>query len=138
MNIKNFLALAVFVAVIGVLSTFNVSAQEMMKKPETEKPIVAIIKADWCPYCKRIEPVISNLINEYGEKLTFIEFDVTDEAAIKASMKKAEALGLSDFFKEFKRKTSAVAVLKNKEILYKTFNNGKKEDYIKEFEKALK
>lgn len=134
---KKILALAFFTAVIAVLSTIGVSAQEMMKA-KTEKPIVAVIKADWCPYCKRIEPVVADLMKEYGEKLNFVVFDVTDDKAIEESKKKAEMLGLSEFFKDFKGKTSAVAVLKDKEILFKTFNNNKREDYVKAFETALK
>ena len=137
MNIRKVLSLAIFTAIIAITATFSVSAQEMMKQ-ETEKPIVAVIKADWCPYCKRVEPVISDLMNEYGEKMTFVIFDVTDDKAIKESMKKAEMLGIGEFFKDYKKKTSAVAVLKNKEIVYKTFNNGNRADYVKAFDSAIK
>lgn len=136
MNIRKFITLAIFTAAIAVLSSVSISAQEMMKK-ETEKPIVAVIQADWCPYCKRVEPVISSLMKEYGEKFDFVVFDVTDDAAVKESMKKAEMLGLGKFFKDFKGKTSAVAILKNQEVVFKTFNNNKREDYVVAFEKAL-
>jgi thiol-disulfide isomerase/thioredoxin len=136
MNIKKFISLGIFTALAAVVLTFGVSAQEMMKK-EQEKPIVAVISADWCPYCKRVEPVIADLMKEYGERMTFVIFDVTDDNAVKESMKKAEMLGLSDFFKDFKKKTSAVAVLKNKEIVFKAFNNNKREEYVKAFDKAL-
>ena len=133
---KKILALSIFTVVIAFSLMVGVSAQKMMKK-ETEKPIVAVIKADWCPYCKRVEPVVINLMQEYGEKFNFVVFDVTDDAAVKESMKKAEALGLGEFFKEFKSKTSAVAVLKKQKIVFKTFNNNKRANYVKGFEKAL-
>ena len=58
---KKILALSIFTVVIAFSLMVGVSAQEMMKK-ETEKPIVAVIKADWCPYCKRVEPVVINLM----------------------------------------------------------------------------
>lgn len=137
MNIKKIITLAVFSAAIALFLSLNAAAQEMVDK-EPEKPIVAVIQADWCPYCKRVEPVISALMKEYGEKFDFVIFDVTDDAAVKASMKKAEMLGLSEFFKNFKRKTSSVAVLKNQAVVFKTFNNNKREDYVAAFEKALK
>lgn len=135
MNIRKFIVLAIFTAAIAVLSSVSIAAQEMKK--ETEKPIVAVIKADWCGYCKRVEPVISELMNEYGDKFDFVIFDVTDDAAVNASMKKAETLGLGKFFKDFKSKTSAVAILKNQEVVFKTFNNNKRQDYVTAFEKAL-
>ena len=138
---KKFLALAFFSAMFTVLSTFGVSAQEMSKKDammkDDKRPIVAVIKADWCPYCKKVDPVMMKLMEDYGEKLKFVVFDVTNEEAITESAKTAESLGLSDFFDEYKTKTSTVAVLKDKKITYKTSNNGKRDDYVKAFEKVL-
>jgi thiol-disulfide isomerase/thioredoxin len=117
----------------------NASAQEMMEKEASaDKPIVAVIKADWCPYCKRVDPVISSLMGDYAEKFNFVAFDVTDEATTAESLKKAKALGLEDFFNKYKGKTSTVAVLVDKEIVYKTSNNSKRGDYVKAFDEALK
>lgn len=126
-----------------IVLAFSLSAftQDMKDKgmmdKENMKPIVAVISADWCPYCKNVEPVMMKLMKDYGEKFNFVVFDVTSDETSKASMMKAEKLGLSDFFKENKRKTSAVAVLKDKKVVYKTFNNTKREDYEMAFEKAL-
>lgn len=113
---------------------------DAMMKDENEdaKPIVAIIKADWCPYCKRVDPVISKLMGDYSEKLNFVVFDVTDEATTAESMKKAKEMGLEDFFKQYKQKTSTVAVLVDNKIVYKTANNAKRDDYVKAFDSALK
>lgn len=138
MKFKKFLTLVFFTAFIAVLFAADISAQETLKKTDPEKPIVTVIKADWCPYCKRVEPVMMELMKEYGEKLNFVVFDVTNEETTAKSSEKAESMGLGDFFKQYKSKTSAVAVLKNKEILYKTSNNSRREDYVKAFEKALK
>jgi hypothetical protein len=77
-------------------------------------------------------------MKDYSKKLNFIVFDVTDEKTTAEAMKKAESLGLDDFFKKYKGKTSTVAVLKDKEIAYKTSNNGKRGDYEKAFDAALK
>jgi thiol-disulfide isomerase/thioredoxin len=123
-------------ALIIGLSAFA-SAQEMMKK-ETEKPTVAIIKASWCPACRKLDPVMAKLMTEYKDKLNFIVFDVSDDAASKASMKMAEEKGLSKFFGEYKEKTSTVAIFKGEEKLFVTKYNSDRDEYIKEFEKALK
>ncbi len=132
-----------FVGMFVIFSSVAVFAQDSMKKDdammkkEDLRPIVAVIKADWCPYCKRVDPVVSELIGEYSEKLNFVVFDVTDEAKTAESMKKADELGLKDFFKDFKGKTSTVAVLVDKKVVYKTSNNAKRDEYVKAFDKAL-
>ena len=103
-----------------------------------DRPIVAIIEADWCPYCKNLNPIIAELKKDYSEKLNFIAFDVTDEKRIAESKAKAESLGLSEFFEKFKEKTSAVVIMKDKKIVYKTYHNEKKADFVKAFADAAK
>ena len=109
-----------------------------MAMKDDHRPIVAIIAADWCPYCKRIDPVVKDVMSSYMEKLHFVVFDVTNETTSAAAKETAEKLGMSDFFKEYKGKTSTVAVLKDNKVVYKTSNNGNKEDYVKAFDKVLK
>lgn len=140
MNIKKYLYAAAFVFAVAIFSTVSVSAQEMSDKKmmKDDRPIVAVVKADWCPYCKRVEPVMMKLMEEYGEKLNFVVFDVTNEDSSAKAKEKAEMLGLEDLFEKIKSKTSSVVLLKNKEIVYKTSNNNKREDYVKAFDKALK
>ena len=104
---------------------------------DDKRPIVAIIAADWCPYCKRVDPVINDIRSSYSEKLNFVVFDVTNETTKAAAKANAEKLGLSEFYNNFKGKTSTVAVLKDKKVVYKTSNNTKKEDYVQAFDKAL-
>ena len=109
---------------------------DAMMMKDDHRPIVASIEADWCPYCKRVDPVLAALKKDYSEKFNFISFDVTDAKAIAASKAKAEKLGMSEFFDKFKEKTSAVVVMKDKKIVYKTYNNDKKADYVKAFDAA--
>ncbi len=156
MNYKKTIFAFLFVGMFTIFSSAAIFAQDTMKKDdamkkdemmkkddammmdkEDSRPIVAVIKADWCPYCKRVDPVVADLMGDYSEKFNFVDFDVTDEAKIAESMKKAEKLGLSDFFKKFKGKTSTVAILVDKKVVYKTSNNAKRDDYVKAFDKAL-
>jgi len=162
MNYKKTILALFFVGMFMIFSSSAVLAQdtmkkddamkkdEMMKKDEAMKkddammakedlrPIVAVISAEWCPYCKKVEPVVVGLMKDYSEKFNFVVFDVTNEKTTAEAMEKAESLGLGDFFKDFKGKTSTVAVLKDKKIVYKTSNNGKRADYEKAFAAALK
>ncbi|MCU0240241.1 MAG: pentapeptide MXKDX repeat protein [Pyrinomonadaceae bacterium] len=150
----------VFAIVLG-LSTFGFS-QDMMKKDEMKKdemkkdeikkdammkgemakedtrPVVAIIKASWCPACRKLDPTMMKLMEEYGEKLNFVVFDVSNDETKKEAMKMAEEKGLADFFNENKDKTSTVAIFKEKKKVFSTKYNTDKETYVKEFEKALK
>ncbi|MFN0138673.1 MAG: thioredoxin domain-containing protein [Pyrinomonadaceae bacterium] len=138
---KRFLSISLFAGLFVFALAFGAQAQcvtkdkEMMDKEKM--PIVAVIKADWCPYCENVEPVMMKLMNDYGQKLKFVVFDVTNDETTKEAMKTAEELGLTKFFKENKRKTSAVAVIKDEKIVFKTFNNTKREDYVKAFDSAL-
>jgi thiol-disulfide isomerase/thioredoxin len=129
-----------------VFGTFAVvsKAQEMekkdgamMKKEET-KPTVAIIKANWCGACKKLDPTMMKLMEEYKDKLNFVILDVTDETTSAKAMETAKEKGLEEFFNENKEKTSTVAIFKAGKRVFKTQYNQDREAYVKEFEKALK
>jgi thiol-disulfide isomerase/thioredoxin len=160
---KKLLSIAMFSVAVGLFSVFNVSAQDTMKKDEMKKddammkkdemkkddesmmmmkfdkelPTVAVIAADWCPYCKNVDPVVMGLMKEYKGKVNFVMFDVTDDKTKAEAMKMAEEYGLSKFFKENKSKTSTVAVLKGDKVTFKTSNNTKESDYTSAIDKAL-
>ncbi len=135
MLLKTIVLRGLFASLVLFAGAFGALSQEMKSDPA--KPIVAVVRADWCGYCKKVEPVIAALKKEYGTKLTFAIFDVTDETTTAEAAKLAAELGLADFFNGFKDKTSGVAVVKNGEVTFKTFNNGKREDYVNAFDKAL-
>lgn len=147
-----------FVAVFTLVSASALFAQEPMKHDDMKKhdgmkkdsmmkddamimddkrPVVAIIAADWCPYCKRIDPVVNEVKSSYSEKLNFVVFDVTNAETTALAEAKAEKLGMSDFFNEYKGKTSTVAVLKDHKVVFKTSNNDKKSDYERAFDEVL-
>lgn len=149
---KKLFSIAMFSLVIGLFSVFNVSAQTEMKKDDAmmmkddesmmmkfdkELPTVAVIKADWCPYCKNVDPVVMGLMKEYKGKVNFVMFDVTNDKTKAEAMKMAEEYGLSKFFKDNKNKTSTVAVLKADKVTFKTSNNTKESDYTSAIDKAL-
>lgn len=165
MKSKHTLTSLLFVAIFTLFSVSTYFAQDTMKKDEAikkdkamkiddsmkkdammkddammddKRPVVAIIAAEWCPYCKRIDPVVKDVMSSYSEKMNFVVFDVTNEKTTATAKEIAKKLGLTDFFNEYKGKTSTVAVLKDNKVVYKTSNNGKKEDYVKAFDKVLK
>ena len=84
---KALLPLAAATAVLFV----GLSAQA----EESGQPLVVAIHADWCGTCTRLNAT----------------FDATDRAAVERSRAKAEELGISAFFDEYKSQTGTVGVL---------------------------
>ncbi|WP_310426771.1 thioredoxin domain-containing protein [Chamaesiphon sp. VAR_48_metabat_135_sub] len=103
------------------------------------KPMVVDIYASWCPVCKNIAPTLSQLKQQYGNKASFIVFDVSDSKKTQASMKMAKKLGLTSFFNENKSKTSTVAIIDSAtgKILKQFQNNAEITEYSSVLDLAI-
>ena len=112
------------------------NGQMMMDK---SKPIVVIIRADWCPACQKLEPTFKELMEQYKDRLNFVVLDVTTDEKVADSAKKADEIGISKFFAANKKNTSTVVVFgeKNK-ISFKTTHNYDREAYVRAFDEAIK
>jgi thiol-disulfide isomerase/thioredoxin len=103
------------------LSTVTVSLpqqQQLIARADTAlarklqgKPVVVDIYASWCPACRNIAPVLSQLKQQYQNKVNFVVLDVRDRESVSASMKMANKLGLTQFFNTYKAQTSTVAII---------------------------
>ncbi|MGD9563856.1 MAG: thioredoxin domain-containing protein [Pyrinomonadaceae bacterium] len=127
---KRITAIAMSVAFILTFSAAVTFAQA--------KPTVAIIKADWCSACQKVEPIMMGLMKEYDGKVNFVMLDVTNDDTTAQAAAKAKSLGLTAFFEANKKTTSTVAVFTGKKQIYKTAMNYNKSDYVAAFDKALK
>jgi thiol-disulfide isomerase/thioredoxin len=65
-----------------------------------DRPLVVVVRAEWCAACHRAAPAVAWLREEYGDRVRFLELDVTDDEAVSHSKKKASGLGLAAFFEE--------------------------------------
>ncbi|MGB7202650.1 MAG: thioredoxin domain-containing protein [Pyrinomonadaceae bacterium] len=121
------------------MKTDEMSKESMMKddKMMDKRPVVVAIRADWCPYCKKLEPVMMELMKDYSEKLNFVVFDITNEKTIAASKQLAKEKGLEEFFDENKDKSAFVAILKENKQVFSAKYNTKREAYVEAFDKAL-
>ncbi len=104
---------------------------------DAEKPRVVVIRADWCPYCQKIEPVLKDLQSEYKDWLEFVALDVTDAKTTTEASQTATRLGLGKFFAENKEKTSTVAIFKGPELVFQISGVQDRAAYVREFERAL-
>ncbi len=141
---RSALLAAGLVAVLAVMA-LNVAAQDKMASQmddkmmmDKSKPTVAIIRADWCQACQKLEPTMKELISQYKDRLNFVLLDVTTDEKAAESAKTAEHLGISKFFEANKKNTSTVVVLDQKhKILFKTAKNFDRDAYVRAFDDAV-
>ncbi len=126
------------------VAAMSASAQEMMAKPDNmmmsddKRPVVLFVRADWCPYCKDLEPKMSKLVEQYGDKLKFVTLDITNKTATEKSTVLAKEAGLSEFFEMNKTKASTMAIFKGKEKVFTLYHSSDEKEVAAAFEKALK
>ena len=151
MKIKTIrLAMTAFalLALANLLAPLGVGAQDSMmsnmSKARGSKPTVAIIRADWCGACQKLEPTLTRLMEEYGDRLNFVVLDVSNDEKTAASAATARKLGLGKFFDANKKKTSTVAVFgaKNKLLSLTHYSRNKntafdRETYVRAFDAAV-
>ena len=103
------------------------------------KPVVVDVFATWCAGCKNIEGTLSQLRQDYGDRVNFVVLDVTNKAKVEETEALATELGLSDFLAEKKSKTSTVAIVDpaTGDILTIYKNNPNIDDYTQVLNAAL-
>lgn len=137
MQTKNTLRRAgLFFSVLALVAMTALPA--LAKTPKAKRPTVAIIRADWCTACQKLEPTMMELMNQYKDRITFVMLDVTDDQKAAKSAVEARRLGIGKFFEENKQNTSTVVVLSPRhKILYHTMKNFDRDAYVKAFDEAV-
>jgi thiol-disulfide isomerase/thioredoxin len=103
------------------------------------KPVVVDVYATWCAGCKNIAPTLTQLKQQYSDRVNFVVLDVTDKAKLEETQAKAEKLGLGKFLEDTKSKTSTVAIVDpaTGNILAMFKNNPNQDDYTQILDTAL-
>ncbi len=133
------------VALLMLLSALASSgtAQEMMdnkmdKMSKKGQPTVAIIRADWCTVCQKLEPAMTELMEQYKDRLNFVVLDVSNDEKTAASAVTARKLGIGNFFEANKKKTSTVAIFGDKnKLLFKKYHDSERETFVRAFDDAI-
>ncbi len=112
------------------------SVQKIEKKEE-KKIIVVEIFANWCPGCRNIQPTLDQVVKEFPD-INFVQLDVSTPSKAQSSLKLAKELGIIDFYKANKSKTSTVAIITptTKEAVEVFQNNNNVDEYKTAIEEA--
>jgi thiol-disulfide isomerase/thioredoxin len=137
MKTKNILRRGGIVLSLLALVTM-ISLPSMAKSPKGKRPTVAVIRADWCSACQKLEPTMMQLMSQYKDSIDFVVLDVSDDEKSQKAATDARKLGLAKFFAANKKKTSTVVVLSpSRKILFQTMQNFDREVYVKAFDEAI-
>ena len=132
-------------AFIALVAPFAVTIDAQNKRAvRNAKPTVVILHADWCGACKKLAPTMAELKQQYGDRLNFVDLDVTNEKTTARASAKARQLGIGKFFEANKKKSSLVAVVgKRGKLLFQTHYSTNREGafdratYVQAFDNAL-
>ena len=135
-------SLIIFAFSLLIFTGVSVSAQDMAKPDnmsmDDHLPVVVFIRADWCPYCKKLEPKMAELQKQYSDRLKFVTLDITNGETSKKSESIAKDADVGEFFEANKKKASLVAIFKDKKQVYSTEHNTEDKDIKAAFDDALK
>jgi len=134
------LLLAAGAIVTPALAEKPSAAQEATQPTKAQNmPIVAVVKADWCPACKKISPTVMGVMKEYMSKAQWVMLDVTNAKTTAEAEKKVKELGLEKFYAEYGSRTSTVAIIdpQTKKVLSIFMAEGRKDKYVAALNKAL-
>src|ERR1700694_5247873 len=66
------------------------------------KPVVVRVHADWCPACKETASTVDRIKSTYGNRITYVQFDVTDGKTAGLAQAEAKKLHLDKFYESTK------------------------------------
>ncbi|NJR49585.1 MAG: redoxin domain-containing protein [Leptolyngbyaceae cyanobacterium CSU_1_3] len=122
-----------------LIAQANQNVGRSLAKQLQGKPVVVDIYASWCSACRNIAPTLSQLKQQYGDRVHFIVLDVSDKSKANQAESQAKALGLGQFFSANKAQTGMVAIIDpaTGNVLTQHRNNANKSAYTSVLNAAL-
>lgn len=73
--------------VVGITKVKQITLAEYKEEVNNAKPVLVDFGAEWCPPCKKMEPIIAELKNEASYKYKVVNIDAATQTEIMKQMK---------------------------------------------------
>jgi thiol-disulfide isomerase/thioredoxin len=103
----------------------------------TQRPVVIVVTAAWCASCRATAPAIAWLRTEYGDRVSFVDLDLSDDATTARSSVEAVRLGLRAFLEANEGRTGVTILGYERKIIRRSMIERRSGPYRAAFEEAF-
>lgn len=84
---------------------------QAVKAEDNSSPLFATITMKECYSCQKLKPIIEELKNEYGDRITFVTLDVSSKTSLEEARETAVSFGIESFLDKNMKALPAVGII---------------------------